>query len=145
VNIIFLDCDGVLNFNGCDFRADHTPVDSFCRERAIRIAREGDAQFVVSSSWRRLPHWRARLVERGIPDALILDRTTVASDLGRGSRSEQITEWLDAHLVHAYVVLDDDTWDLGPHAKYAVQTSMLTGLRDEHVELALTILRRGVA
>jgi hypothetical protein len=140
VNIIFLDCDGVLNHRGCDFSTDVTPVDPACVARAIRIAREGDAKFVVSSSW-RYDDWRMILVDRGIPGELLLDRTP----LDRITRGREITEWLDEHLVHAYVVLDDTTFDLGVHSERTVQTSMITGLRDEHVELALTILRHGVA
>lgn len=140
MKIIFLDCDGVLNHRGCNFKHDHTPVDPACMKLLIRLIERSGAMVVVSSSWRHMPDWRERLIVRGLPPGVIWGRTKLQGS----SRGEEISEWLAGRKVESFVVLDDTVFDLDPHLSRTVQTSMEHGLELRHVDAALTILNSEV-
>ena len=78
-----------------------------------------------------------RLAEEGLR---IIDKTEGSvSDRGHG-----IVDWLSKHPVESWVVLDDDIFEdydecgIMPHL---VKTSFYDGgLKDKHVELAITLL-----
>lgn len=61
------------------------------------------------------------------------------------ARGAEIDRWLISNAgtreVEAFVILDDDS-DTDPHKDRHVKTSFSAGLRDEHVELAVEILRK---
>jgi hypothetical protein len=114
MKVIFLDIDGVLNstrsciaLNGYGSPRRPWKLDPVAVNLLRYYVEKTGAYIVVSSTWRlggaaRAAGW---FVNYGWFDAPVLD--TTAKDFGR-RRGEQIQEWLDAHDVEKYVILDDE-------------------------------------
>ena len=153
MNIVFLDVDGVLNYDGCqeNFNGFCGVVDDRV-ELLARIVKGANAQIVLVSSWKGLwnepgPNTQMNplakyLVEKLAKQGLhIADRTDdKGSDRGKG-----INRWIRRvpKQVTSWIVLDDEVFpdyeDEGimPHL---VKTESSTGLQEEHVEQALKLL-----
>lgn len=129
--IIFLDIDGVLNTWNAEQREDNPWGPQFHFDEAAMahltsLVFDFDARIVVSSSWR---HFQPRdlahhiflhnLKQYQLQD-YVLDVTPSCEDPSFGERrSHEIRQWLEEHphLVHSYVILDDEplTMDLIDH------------------------------
>lgn len=153
MKVIFLDIDGVLNSlrsciglggysnPGCFSRGESPRFDPVAVGLLRRLVERTGAQIVVSSTWRAscLENdnlKRALATWYGWENAPIIGRTK----LGGGRRGPQIQEWLDAHQVENYVILDDDADMLEEQMPYLVQTHFNMGLSYEHIKQAATIL-----
>lgn len=128
MRVIFLDVDGVLNWQGTEDRIDG--FIGFCDERIARFNRiidaHPDAQIVISSTWRICsPHMSAyqdfegliRLFrERGLRGHII-DHTPIY--FGHRGRGTEIRNWLretgERMGVQQFVILDDDTERMEPY------------------------------
>jgi len=146
VNVLFLDIDGVLNSAESRARGT-TPEDAVFDPIAVarldRIVVATGARIVVSSAWRCMNDAEAYidglLRERGFHHGL-LDVTPEHCDPRRGNRGREIDAWLARHAVGRFVIVDDE-WDFDEHHRpYLVKTCFATGLLDEHVEAAISIL-----
>lgn len=152
--IVFLDIDGVLNSVATTRQERHVsswaPGDEWEQagrgvrcderlvERLVHIVKAAPAYIVLSSTWRRVFSWdalEALFTAWGLAGRLI-DMTPTMN-----SRKEEILTWLATtdEDVESYVVIDD--YDMTLPADRFVRTSYETGLQDEHVARALTILR----
>jgi hypothetical protein len=109
---------------------------------------DGGAGVVVSSTW-RLTFDRAALEDmlraKGLATTAILDMTPlIPHKRGRGS---EIQLWLDSaqHArgwsIEGMVILDDEA-DMLHLTPWLVQSSFETGLTDEHLALAKSMLTR---
>ena len=155
MKIVFLDVDGVLNYDGCKERfGGFLGVEDALVDRLAKIVHAANAQIVLVSSWKTLwdeeqprgeMHPMAKyLVEKLKKAGLhIADRTTDAgSDRGNG-----INKWIrhvSAKEIENFVVLDDEVFydyereGILPHL---VKTSFYAGgLSDQNVEEAIKIL-----
>lgn len=117
-NIIFLDIDGVMNYesayrNGECGYADGSNHPSFgltAKKLLNELIEEVDAEIVISSTWRldgflaMKKLWNTQEKMAG----LLIDVTPVSKDRIRGV---EIQMWLDAHprTVDNYVIIDDDS------------------------------------
>lgn len=150
MKILFLDIDGVLNYeasfrrwwaqygnNKCIDRGNVEVLNAICEEHP-------DLNIVLSSTWRlyfSIPEMREQLVAQGFlfPERLI-DRTRSARrDEPRGF---EIRDWLaERDDVTAFVILDDYS-DMKPHMGHLVQTSDKHGLEHSHIRAVNRVLQR---
>lgn len=159
MKIIALDVDGVLNSYHCKNTLHGF---TFLQEEKLVLLKElvdaSGAKLLLSSTWRE--GWRLRdvgasnervqeeirffevfedkLAEYGLR---LYDYTPTVYALNRG---KEIAAWLETHpevQVDSMVVLDDmDGRHLRPFSRYLVQTSMVDGLQQRHLDRALRIL-----
>ena len=154
MNVVFLDVDGVLNYDGCKDKFGHyIGVDDALVERLARIVKSANAQIVLTSSWKELwledmppgeIHPMAKyLLEKLKKQGLhIADRT----DDNGWDRGKGIRKWM-RHVsisnIDGWVVLDDEIFrdyeseGIVPHL---VRTNFCCGLTDADVDLAIKIL-----
>ena len=142
--VLFLDFDGVLN-SAEVFKVRGT-ADCIDRTMVLRVARiveETGCSVVISSTWRLLHSMgqlKAMLRLNGLPD-VVIDKTPSLWH-NDGNRGDEIRTWLNANPhVKQFVILDDEA-DMGDCIDHLVRTSFKTGLQDEHVEQAITILNK---
>jgi hypothetical protein len=153
MKVIFLDIDGVLNFNGC---RDKIGGLYFVNESKIKLLKqivdETDAKIVLSSTWRK--GWFHR--DQGFTDGWADDFTALENKLAEygltfisrtpitseGYRGTEIDMWLKnwkGEEVTNFIIIDDDT-DMKPHMDRLVQTSFNSGLLEKHVNKAIKML-----
>lgn len=153
MKVIFLDIDGVLNFNGC---RDKIGGIYFVNDNKIKLLKEiidrTNAKIVLSSTWRfgwfdrdygmntvhaeDFTKLEEKLKEFGIE---FLSRTPRTQDRYRGN---EIKQWLDkwgGEAVEKFIIIDDDT-DMKPYMDRLIQTSFKNGLMTKNVERAVKLL-----
>jgi hypothetical protein len=137
--VIFLDVDGVL---APIRRWDrYGELDPACIRVLNEIVRSGEAEVVVSSTWRygkTAGELQALFAAEGF-DGRVVDTTPVGAP--GADRGEEIAAWLAAHPVDGYVILDDHA-DMGALRSRLVQTHPALGLQSADVPRALALLRR---
>lgn len=156
MKVIFLDVDGVLNYEGCD---SYYGGVYFVLEEKMRllaeIVRKTEAKIVLTSTWRQgaadlaagRNSFEADLYE-ALQDALEehdlqLYGFTKWDELTRG---EQIGAWIrhtekETETVEAFVILDDlEAGQFGQYADCLIQTDLGSGLEKHHVALAIRLL-----
>jgi len=156
VKVVFLDIDGVLNshaFVESIPQAERPSIIGLDREairRLNRLVHQTGASVVVSSTW-RLNRNRQQLQrvldEHGFQGRVIgrTPRWIAGRPVAGDARGFEIQAWLDAAAdygidVDTFVILDDDS-DMGHLADRLVKTTFAEGLRDEHVDTAIAMLR----
>ena len=153
--LLFLDIDGVLNSRKYFERSPAPPPGAVADEmframldpEAVAHLRwlldRSRADVVLSSSWRHVLEPEAVAVmlrERGLgADWLGFVGETPRDVRGRG---REIHAWLVANkaIARRFAVLDDDS-DMSPVKRRSVQTTNERGLRREHAERVLKMLR----
>ena len=101
------------------------------------------ASIVVSSSWRRAylgqPQGLTRLIallkDRHGIKAPIIGMTPAKDNALRNVRGKEIQAWLDCApvTVDSFIIIDDDS-DMGRLSNKLIKTTMVDGLRIDHVE-----------
>jgi hypothetical protein len=158
MKIIFLDIDGVVNCSDTKERI-HGIIGVEQQKIALvkQIVQATGAKLVLSSTWRigwfyeglnshgaDVEEWdylRNEFYKQGLE---FLDHTPLHKDRHRG---REIQEWLDNcnEEVEAYVVVDDNMWDIRElHKHHMVKTSYGYGLLPTGVEMAIQILNKNV-
>ncbi len=153
MKVIFLDIDGVLNFNGC---REKIGANYFVNENKIKLLKEiinrTGAKIVLSSAWRigwfdrdngmstlnadDFTRLEEKLRSSGIT---FLSRTPIAKHGYRGAEIYQwIKEW-NGETIERFVIIDDDN-DMKPYMDRLVQTSFNYGLQQRNVEKAVKLL-----
>jgi len=164
MKIIFLDFDGVLNFNPVDpeviKKASSEDLSGYNKElvkNLVTVLDETEAKIVISSSWRlykdhpMYPDWRKtflELVNRG--NDIIVGETKDMyewahfSDLRR-HRGKEIWTWLQDHPsmnIEKWLVLDDEVYDMDPIMDHVIHIDERRGLDLEYVKQACDYLGR---
>ena len=150
MKVIFLDVDGVLNDQNLIFEKFKTKEIEISKDKLLLlkeiITSNDDTKVVLSSSW------RIGLLRK---DGKIVADTTYHKEFlellkeysiqiyditpSMMSRPEEIKYYLDNNDIESYVILDDE--DLNDENQ--VKTDFFNGgLREEHVSLAIDILKR---
>lgn len=157
MKVLFLDCDGVLNYtryystgaSRANSDKGEFDIDPKCIERVIEICNETDAKIVVSSDWKiSWPGAQIRLENAGIPEGLIIGKTpdfiwmrgiSHSIDCSRGA---EINEWLRNHPeCDNFVILDDRSDFKDYQLSHFVHIDPMDGLTNDHVVLAIQILK----
>ena len=154
MKVLFLDIDGVLNYEGCDSRYGSV---YFVVEEKVHMLKEiiskTDAKIVLTSTWR---HGLTDLMlgeetfEAGLYEAFI--NTLEEHDMeiygctgeDETTRGEEIEFWLQVaeEQIETFVILDDMyPEDLKLHQEKLVQTVESFGLTQEDVEKAVSMLK----
>ena len=126
MNYIFLDIDGVLNYNDFVFEyIDDTAkiVDLNNVQLLAYIVEKTKAKIILSSSWRygfddslqpTFPNGGCQILldilkEHGMK---LHDRTETKGDSDNGYRPGQIEQYINRHLKDTdnFIILDDETW-----------------------------------
>jgi hypothetical protein len=115
-------------------------------KRLDQILLATGARIVISSAWKSfgdLTWWNGFLRGAGIRSRLLTQPIVVGKTRHlRGSREDEIAEWLSlADPVESFVILDDES-DMGHLSDHLVKTEFSTGLQDEHVRQAIEMLGR---
>jgi len=136
--VIFLDIDGVLApIRQWDRYGDLDPA---CIQVLNEIVAAGDADVVVSSTWRHgktVAELQVMLGAEGFKGCVV-DKTP--SDIDGGSRGDEIAAWLAAHAVSGYVIIDDHA-GMGALHPHLVQTQPAHGLQPDDAPRAVAVLR----
>lgn len=150
--VVFLDIDGVVVTDESLRAGGPKCADSKSVAHLNSIVEVADADVVISSSW-RMAHtiefiretlraagfrWSERIV--GFTEHLHY-RMQHGRITGRAERCDEIRAWLTKDPRDRYVILDDD-FDAEITGHF-VRTTPEVGLRAEHVDQALSILRVG--
>lgn len=147
--VIFLDVDGVLNSHSFAmemFNEDGVRIfnEDILDKRAIaclkQIVSATDAMIVLTSTWRKIPSSRARLVQQLAEYGLPIHSDAPCTGKERG---DDISAWFNHHKdipVKYYVILDDDS-DMNVHLSHLVLTSFYGwGLKTGHIQRAVDVL-----
>lgn len=144
--VIFLDFDGVLNSLRSTLAMGGTSrhqFDPVAVNLVSRLAREGDANVVVSSAWRigsNVPELRSIL---GTYSATLAARVIDMTPRGTGQRGAEIAEWLADHPDQhnrSFVIIDDDSDMLDGQRPHFVQTQHRDGFGVPEYLRALEII-----
>jgi Tfp pilus assembly protein PilZ len=144
--VIFLDFDGVLNslrstlaMGGTNrHQFDHVAVNL-----VSRLAREADANVVVSSAWRIGSNVLELRSILSAYSALLAARVIDMTPRGTGKRGEEIAAWLAENPNQhdrRFVILDDDSDMLDSQQPHFVQTQHRDGFGVPEYLKALEIL-----
>jgi hypothetical protein len=112
--IVFLDFDGVLNYNGM-YNADGERVSKRLVTRVGALVQSLDAQVVISSDWRHYADLAGlrRYLAAGIDPLRVIDTTARGRGHGFAVRGDEIAAWLSANVGAARVaILDDQPTDV---------------------------------
>ena len=142
MKVIFLDIDGVMNYNKCPWFFNHETMErrhveehnkewggfyAICPDRVtilLSILEKTGAKLVLSSTWRKNERWKEIMRCNGLDSELFLGRTVV---LG-GFRGEEIKEWLDKNPgVEKFAIIDDDADMLAYQKPSFFQTNFMNG------------------
>ena len=159
MKVLFLDIDVVLNCMCPTPMQDNDWIDldewryGFNPDLVARlryVIANTDCKIVISSSWRHhidyAPYqpgrnWRDVLAEklRRTRDEIIVGETPSDS---KGQRGREIAEWLKAHEVETFCVVDDEVVDILPYIDNAnvVKTDMTIGLTIEDARRIINVL-----
>ena len=149
MKIVFLDIDGVLNSHKLMKKMGHEDydLDDLIDPDAVSLLNNRTdatgASIVVSSSWRLnylgqpqgLTRLCALLKDRHGIKAPIIGMTPEKRNALRNVRGKEIQTWLDCAPVQVddFIIIDDDS-DMGRLRNKQIKTSMIDGLRIDHVE-----------
>ena len=135
--VIFLDIDGVLApIRRWDRYGD---LDRACIRVLNEIVARGDADVVVSSTWR---HGKTVAELQGMLDAegfVGRVRDTTPTGMEGASRAEEIAAWLADHAVAGYVIIDDHA-AMGALGAHLVLTHPARGLQPDDAPRAIALL-----
>lgn len=127
--VLFLDVDGVLNHEGCDWQnygSIHL-IDPACVDRVHHICNQTGARIVVSSTWRGSQEAMAAILS--VFGDLVIG---VTPHIRITPRRDEIGAWIIQHsaIPMECVAVDDDSDCDGPAWKF-VQTDAAVGLTEE--------------
>lgn len=147
MKLIFLDVDGVLNNANWAKEMEETGIyvyrDGILNPDSMKLLSDlvyqTGAKIILSSSWRRCPELRQKLLETmKLYGLSILDDTPYMGSI----RGEDIREWLKNHSgISSYIILDDDDDMLPNQKKFLVRTDFNKGFNYESYLKALKILK----
>jgi hypothetical protein len=116
-------------------------LDPACIQVLNEIVARGDADVVVSSTWRygkTVAELQAILDGQGFRGR-VLDKTPVGPP--GANRGEEIAAWLAEHAVDGYVIIDDHV-DMGELRSHLVLTHPAHGLKAADAPRAIAMLMR---
>jgi hypothetical protein len=132
----------VLNsLRSCYARGSYDRLDPVAVCLVGKLARECDAQVVISSAWRiihKLEEIKGFLAEY---DSELASRVTDMTPVLAGVRGIEIKKWLQSTGVSDYVIIDDNSDMLGEQAGRFVKTAFHDGFLLRDYKRAVAILK----
>lgn len=165
--IIFLDIDGVLNYERCPWfldendRSYHKPEGGGCYgiepgkvDLFNSIFREVEAKVVLSSTWRLDKKWVITMQRHGIRNLIgRTPRMPLPGGAEAMERGYEIKAWIEReneyftkligspYKIEKYAIIDDDSDMLPEQLPNFFQTSWKTGLTQEIVQRIIAHLK----
>ena len=159
MRVIFLDIDGVLNYDGSTSRNGiYLGIDNKRMRYLRNIVLQTDAKIVLTSTWREF--YKIGAYKQDTRTGIYLNNKMrrhgleiydkVSEEVPWNHRGEAIKLWLDQHPdVEAYVVIDDEIfrdyndYDIMPHLIKTCSnlTDKLSGLTERLTFAAVAILQ----
>ncbi len=148
MKVIFLDIDGVLT--SANYDRQKTENDTYIDKSRLALIKglvdKTGAKIVLSSSWRKsfepdCDSSGIKLIETFAEAGLEIYGKT--PEIGYIKRPDEVRAWLAEHPdVDAFVMFDDDNFDLGDLREHFIKTNYRIGrgLGEEHIEAALALL-----
>ena len=149
MKVIFLDCDGVINYTkwyisdaykNLDF-SDELDIDPAVINRLNQLCEKTGAKIVISSSWKVDHYYKERLERSGLQN--IIDKTPdlmfTADD--NYCRGEEIDKWLFCHDdIENYIIIDDvkDFYDY--QLDHFLKIDPMYGFTEDDYKVALNML-----
>lgn len=154
MKIVFLDIDGVLNYdlwyiddrNPGNLYGEEGELDPLCVNRIINICNQTGAKVVISSDWRISWHsTQMRLGRLGLDSKYIIDKTPeriwITIPGYDHSRGAEINDWLIAHPnCTSYVIIDDRTDFTDEQQPYFIKVNPHIGFTDELMNKTINLL-----
>ena len=153
MNIIFLDVDGVLNSKEKlikVYNETHTahsgysyPFDENCLNNLQILINKTESKLVIISSWRKSKEGKRNLVK--VLEEYKLDKEVIGyTPILNSPRSIEIKAYLNNCNLQRpnFIILDDESSDLGDLISYLVKTDSEVGLTSKNVEEAVIKLNR---
>lgn len=150
MKVIFLDIDGVLNSDKWlktqpDWDSIYNRIDPAAISLLNHLISWTGAHVVISSSWRiSWPKELTSVLEHGGFEHLdkVIGFTPIFGHSDNSIRGDEIEYWLKQQYepIENYVILDDGNDMLESQMPHLVRTSYKTGLSEENVKRAVTIL-----
>lgn len=149
MRVIFLDCDGVLNYTkwytSSEYQQlsniDELDIDPKVVQRLNTLCEQTGASIVVSSSWKIASGWKSRLERAGLK--YIVDKTPdyIWYDREDYCRGWEIEDWLKGKQVENYIILDD-VQDFYEHQlPHFIHVNPYEGFTDDDLAVALNMLK----
>lgn len=154
MKVLFLDVDGVITHQHYEGK-EREGLDPEKIKLIARIVKDTGAVVVLSSSWRlsydqktKKKDWDYILLEKCLRDegVSIYDITTripFSDSLPwRRTRPLEILDWIIAHEVDSFAILDDEEWDFTRYGldKHWVHTSSEFGISALDTRLAINLI-----
>lgn len=153
MKVLFLDIDGVLNYEGCtSFYGGVYFVTEEKLRLLVKIVNATKAKIVLISTWRQglkdLSEGKESF-EAGLTEALLDTLETYNlyifdyTKCNGATRGKQIEDWIysTGETIESFVILDDlDASQFEGYEDHLVQTDMRSGLEPYHVVSAIQIL-----
>ena len=113
-NILFLDCDGVLNHEAW-YKSDNyynnkfidPDIDPAIVERLNNLTSGTNTQIVISSSWKVDDYCIMRLEKAGVKNIVDITPTFIFIAGDSYCRGMEIQAWLENNICNNYVIVDD--------------------------------------
>eukprot|EP01083_Nonionella_stella_P009491 27317_1 len=151
IKILFLDVDGVLNYEGFDDKGIHGAVSEQHLERLKKIVVESECKIVLSTAWRRIAYAKEQLLcqlSKHIGECVIGDTPVLGSQM---KKSVEICQYLESikgvYDVVSWIAIDDMPLNRmgtkrtkGMFENHFVKTDVNVGLSDENVARAISLL-----
>lgn len=153
MKVIFLDCDGVLNYTKwytseayqALTNTEELDIDPDVIERLNRLSVETGSYFVISSSWKISSGCYFRLSRAGLKNVIDKTPDLIWNANLRGfkySRGEEIAMWLNAHAdVTDYIIIDDCCNFNEDQISHAVIVDPMYGFTEDDYTKAYTMLK----
>lgn len=159
MNIIFLDIDGVLNYQIMKPGRNANDVYGLCDKHVALLKHVLDSvpytRIVMSSAWRHMPTephvmngnvpWR-RVLEKKLAHGNVLLGDTPRSS--NGDRGSEILAWIEDHGwqygMKNFAIVDDDVFDIVPYEtlkKHVVKTRPDEGLVEANARKIIKLLK----
>eukprot|EP01083_Nonionella_stella_P009490 27316_1 len=149
--LLFLDVDGVLNYEGFDDKGIHGAVSEQHLERLKKIVVESECKIVLSTAWRRIAYAKEQLLcqlSKHIGECVIGDTPVLGSQM---KKSVEICQYLESikgvYDVVSWIAIDDMPLNRmgtkrtkGMFENHFVKTDVNVGLSDENVARAISLL-----
>lgn len=152
--VLFLDVDGVLNFEDAHTTIGRAKIEPRCVEALNLVLGIAKPRIIVSSSWRYLVIEGAMTVKgfehllnshgvmcRNLVDGITRPDERDVTGVRWEPRANQIADWLAAHPdVTRYAILDDGDHEFTARGMRFVQTDPMAGLTLDDAEKVLKLL-----
>lgn len=149
MKIIFLDCDGVLNYDkwyhSDEYRKlsidNELDIDPKVVKRLNKLCSETDSKIVIASSWKVNTYYKNRLERAGLKNIIGKTPDFIFIKGNDYCRGEEIDMWLKSHdNIENYIIIDDIKDFYEEQIPHFLHINPFVGFTDEDYLVAKNML-----